>query len=446
MQAKFEPTIIILSAGNGERMQSYIPKVLHKISSLPIIEYVIQLGISLNSNLNHTYIVINQKLQNHQIFQKLDEKYKLNKILQKEQFGTGDAVKTACNNINTLNDLVLILYGDTPFVKKETILSMHDKIKDDFDLCIIGFNSNNPKGYGRIISDEQNKISEIIEDKEATLKQKEIKLCNSGIILTKKEPLCDFLDTYSGNEYNLHNEFYLTDLIKYSNLKQKKCTYITVEENEVIGINNRQQLISAEKYKQSLIVNYLLDNGVTIINPETSYFANSINIQKDVLIYPNVFIGNNSSIESNSIVHSFSYIEGAEIKNGSVIGPFARIRPKTKIGENSKIGNFVEVKNSDLMNNVKAAHLSYIGDATISDDVTIGAGTVFCNYDGKNKHNTTIGKKVFIGSNSSIISPIKINSKAMIAAGSIITKDVEEKTLAIARSKQINLKNKSKIF
>ena len=445
MQEKFEPTIIILSAGNGERMQSSIPKVLHKISSQSIIEYVINLGISLNTNSNHTHIVINTELQNHKIFQKLNEQYKLNKIVQKERLGTGDAVKTACNNIDSLNDLILILYGDTPFVRKKTILNMHDKIKDGSDLCIIGFNSNNPKGYGRIISDGQNKISEIIEDKEATTKQKEIKLCNSGIILTKKEALCDFLDKHSSNEYNLNHEFYLTDIVKYLNLKQKNCTYITAEEDEVIGINNRHQLISAEKYNQSLIIDRLLSNGVTIINPKTSYFANSINIQNDVVIYPNVFIGNNTSIESNSIIHSFSYIEGADIKYGSIIGPFARIRPKTKIGKNSKIGNFVEVKNSDLMNNVKAGHLSYIGDATISDNVNIGAGTVFCNYDGKNKHHSFVGEKVFIGSNSSIISPVKIDSKSTIAAGSVITKDVEEGTLAIARSKQINLKNKSKI-
>ena len=175
------------------------------------------------------------------------------------------------------------------------------------------------------------------------------------------------------------------------------------------------------------------------------YFANNIDIQNDVTIYPNVFIGSNTYIESNSIIHSFSHIEGATIENGSVIGPFARIRPKTRIGKNSKIGNFVEVKNSNLMKNVKAGHLSYIGDATISDNVNIGAGTVFCNYDGKNKHHTFVGEKVFIGSNSSIISPVKINSKAMIAAGSVITKDVEENALAIARSKQTNLKNKSKI-
>jgi len=340
---------------------------------------------------------------------------------------------------------VLILYGDTPFVTKETIFNMHNEIKGGSDLCIISFNSSNPKGYGRIISDNQNKISEIIEEKEATAMQKEIKLCNSGIVLVKKEALCDFLHVTGKNKYSLHHEFYLTDIVKYLNQKQKNCSYVIAKEDEVIGINNRNQLVYAEKYNQSLIANRLLNNGVTVINSETSYFANNIDIQNDVTIYPNVFIGSNTYIESNSIIHSFSHIEGATIENGSVIGPFARIRPKTRIGKNSKIGNFVEVKNSNLMKNVKAGHLSYIGDATISDNVNIGAGTVFCNYDGKNKHHTFVGEKVFIGSNSSIISPVKINSKAMIAAGSVITKDVEENALAIARSKQTNLKNKSKI-
>ena len=445
MQEKFEPTIIILSAGNGERMQSSIPKILHKISSQLIVEYVIKLGISLNSCSNHTHIVVNRELQNHITFQELHDKYKLHEIVQSKRLGTGDAVKIACDNIESLNDLVLILYGDTPFVTKETIFNMHNEIKGGSDLCIIGFNSSNPKGYGRIISDNQNKISEIIEEKEATAMQKEIKLCNSGIVLVKKEALCDFLHVTGKNKYSLNHEFYLTDIVKYLNQKQKNCSYVIAKEDEVIGINNRNQLVYAEKYNQSLIANRLLNNGVTIINSETSYFANNIDIQNDVTIYPNVFIGSNTYIESNSIIHSFSHIEGATIENGSVIGPFARIRPKTRIGKNSKIGNFVEVKNSNLMKNVKAGHLSYIGDATISDNVNIGAGTVFCNYDGKNKHHTFVGEKVFIGSNSSIISPVKINSKAMIAAGSVITKDVEENALAIARSKQTNLKNKSKI-
>ena len=446
MQEKFNPTIIILSAGKGERIKSCTPKVLHNINSQSIIEYVAMLCSSLSTTSDHTYIVINHELQNNIIFQKISNKYKINEIIQKERFGTGNAVSIACDNIPFLNNVVLILYGDTPFIQKDTILNMYKTIQSGSDLCIVAFSAENPQGYGRIISGDQNKVLAIIEDQDATEKEKKIDLCASGIILIKKESLLNFLLKYKSNIYNLQHEFYFTDVVRYLNTQGQKCTYIIAEENEVMGVNDRRQLMYAEKYNQLRISNKLLDNGVTLINPETSYFANNIDIQHDVIIYSNVFIGNNSSIKTNSIIHSFSYIEGVEVGAGSIIGPFARIRGRTKIGVNSKIGNFVELKNSDLHDNIKASHLSYIGDTTIADNVNIGAGTVFCNYDGKDKHRSYIGKDVFIGSNSSIISPIIIHSNAVIAAGSVITKDVDKSTLAIARSKQISIPKKVNEF
>ena len=445
MQEKFKPTIIILSAGNGERMQSSIPKVLHEISMQPIIEYVVSLAGAFNSDSNLINIVVNKELQSHKVFKDIASKYKLKNILQRQKLGTGDAVKVACDNIDSINDLVLILYGDTPFFTKQTIINMYNNINSGADLCILGFNAKNSDGYGRIISHENNRIIEIIEDVDADDQQKQIKLCNSGIILVKKHVIKGFLDENEGINYNSKHEFYLTDIVKYAVLRKMVCTYILTDEAEVMGINNRAQLVNAEYYNQRLIVKKLLNNGVTVINPESSYFANNINIQKDVIIYPNVFIGKDTVISKNSIINSFSHMEGAIIEEKSIIGPFARIRPKTKIGNNVKIGNFVEVKNSTLMNNVKAGHLSYIGDATISKDVNIGAGTVFCNYDGKNKHHSFVGEKVFIGSNTSIVSPVKIDSKSMVAAGSVITKNVKKNDLALARSKQVNFKNKSKI-
>ena len=443
MQGKFKPTIIILSAGNGERMQSSIPKVLHEVSLKPIIEYVINLAAVINSDsLN---IVINEELQNNQTFKDFAIKYKLKIILQKERLGTGDAVKIAFNNITAINDLVLILYGDTPFVTENTIMNMYNEIDRGADLCVVGFDANNPDGYGRVVSKDNNRVVEIIEDKDANNQQKQIKLCNSGIILAKKHILEGFLSKSNKLDYDFQKEFYLTDIVKYTVLRGKICTYILADESEVMGINDRVQLINAEYYNQKLIVKRLLSNGVTVINPQSSYFANNIKVKNDVIIYPNVFIGKDTVINSGSIINSFSHIEGVTVDKGVIIGPFARIRPNTKIGSNSKIGNFVEIKNSTLMNNIKAGHLSYIGDATIYDDVNIGAGTVFCNYDGENKHHSVIGEKVFIGSNTSIISPVKVDSKSMIAAGSVITKNIDKYDLAIARSKQVNLKNKSKV-
>lgn len=443
MQGKFKPTIIILSAGNGERMQSSIPKVLHEISMQPILQYVLNLAAAVNADsLN---IVINEELQSHKIFKDIASKYKFKKSLQKQRLGTGDAVKIAYNNMRSINDLILILYGDTPFVTEKTIMNMYEEINSGADLCIVGFNAKNPNGYGRVVSSDHNKVIEIIEDKDANDQQKQIKLCNSGIILAKKHIVEDFLSENNNVDYNFQKEFYLTDIVKYAVLRKKVCTYVLADEAEVMGVNDRMQLINAEYYNQKLITKRLLNGGVTVINPESSYFASNIKVQNDVIIYPNVFIGKDTVINQGSIIKSFSHIEGAVIQNRVVIGPFARIRPNTKIGDNSKIGNFVEIKNSTLMGNIKAGHLSYIGDATISSDVNIGAGTVFCNYDGENKHHSFIGEKVFIGSNTSIISPVKIDSKSMVAAGSVITKNVDKNDLAIARSKQMNLKNKSKI-
>ena len=442
MQEKFKPTVIILSGGKGQRMKSMIPKVLHTVSLQPIIQYVLDLGISLGISSNNINLVVSEELINNKIFQELDNRYRFNKILQKDSLGTGDAVRTAYNNISYLEDIVLILYGDTPFIKKETILKMFNEINNGSDINIIGFNSCRPEGYGRILSTGINSVIEIVEDKNTNTKQKQIQLCNSGIFLVKKNIFSEFLSAESTFRYNSNDEHYFTDIIKYCVQKKKKCTYILAEENEVMGINNRQQLMYAEKYNQINIVNKLLGNDVTIINPGSSYFANNIKVQNHVIIYPNVFIGNNTCIMKNTIINSFSYLEGVNIGEHTVIGPFTRVRANTKIGNNSRIGNFVEIKNTILMDNVKAKHLSYIGDATIESNVNIGAGTVFCNYDGKKKSHSYVHQNAFIGSNSSIISPIEIGEGSVIGAGSVITKKVKANDLVLSRSKQISLKNK----
>ena len=444
MQAKFKPTVIILSAGNGERMKSSTPKVLHRIAFKPMIEYVLELAELVNSNHKDICMVINHELKHNSQFKEISERYAFSTVIQEKRLGTGDAVKTAYNNIDSINDLVLILYGDTPFINAASINRMFEQVTNGSDISIVGFNAKNPTGYGRIISMSNNKAKEIVEEKETTEEQKSISLCNSGIMLIKKDALADFLENGSKINKNV-SEFYLTDIISHLNNNSRICTYIVADEDEVMGINDRNQLSIAEEYMQEIIRAEMMSGGVTIIKPETSYFAKSIQVSKDVTIYPNVFIGENTTIKSKVTIHSFSHIEGVLIDEEATIGPFARIRPHTKIGKKSKIGNFVEVKNSTLLENVKAGHLSYIGDATIHNNVNIGAGTVFCNYDGTRKHHSEVGEQTFIGSNTSIISPVTIKSKATIAAGSVITKNVEDNDLAVARSQQINFKNKSKV-
>ena len=317
MQEICKSTIIILAGGQGKRMQSFLPKVLHEISLQPIIQYVLNLGLALNSNTTDLNVVINEELNNNPIFKKIHSKFRFKKILQKDSLGTGDALRTAFYKINSTNDFTLILYGDTPFIKKQTVLKMYNQIKNGSDISIIGFHSLNPKGYGRIIAQNHNNVLEIIEEKNANTKQKTIQLCNSGIILVKRKILSEFLAMSTACSYNLDNEFYLTDIVKFSVKNKKRSTYVIAKESEVTGINDKRQLVHAEKYNQINIVNKLLDKGVIVMNHETSYFANNISIQKDVIIYPNVFIGHNTAIMRNSIVHSFSYLEEVSIGKNS---------------------------------------------------------------------------------------------------------------------------------
>ena len=442
MQEQFKPTVIILCGGRGKRMQSTTPKVLHQVSLQPIIQYILDLCVSLNIGSSNIHLVINEALKNNKVFQRLDNHYKFNKILQKDSLGTGDAVRTAYNKIPYLKDIVLILYGDTPFITRQTIFKMFHEIKNGSDTNIVAFHSSHPEGYGRIISTDTKRVTEIVEDKNTNTKQKQIQLCNAGIFLVRKDILSNFLNTKHSYHNHLNNEYYLTDIIKHCVQNKKKCTYIIAEENEVMGINNRQQLMYAEQYNQLNIINKLIDNSVTIISPNSSYFAYNIKIENNVIIYPNTFIGNNTYIMKNTIINSFSYLEDVHIGENVIIGPFARIRAKTKIGNNSTIGNFVELKNTTIMNNVKTKHLSYVGDATIENNVNIGAGTVFCNYDGRKKSHSYVQKNAFIGSNTSIIAPIEIGSGSIIGAGSVITKKVKANDLVLSRAKQISLKNK----
>ncbi|MFQ3307708.1 MAG: bifunctional UDP-N-acetylglucosamine pyrophosphorylase/glucosamine-1-phosphate N-acetyltransferase [Candidatus Midichloriaceae bacterium] len=442
MQEDFKLTIIILSAGDGDRMKSSTSKVLHKVAGQTLIEYSLELSKEFDPGLKNTITVINDKLRQDEVFKEILRQNNHKSVVQKRKLGTGDAVDTALRSSDEIKDIVLILYADTPFVTSNTIRKMYDEILQGADLSIVGFVNENPIGYGRLVVDDNCRVSEIIEEKETDEKQRLIKLCNSGIMMVKKDLLLSFFEKYKDIVLDGDKEFYLTDIVSYANFLQKKCVYVDVSKEEAMGINTKKQLMFAENYMQEKITCDLLDNGVLLIKPETSYFSKNIMIERDVTIYPNVFIGNGTKLHTGVTIKSFSHIEQAEIKKDSVIGPYARIRPNTIIGEDSKIGNFVEIKNSSIMNGVKMGHLSYVGDATIGENVNIGAGTIFCNYDGKKKHKSVVEENVFIGSNTSIISPVIIKKNSKIGAGSVITKDIGEEELAIGRSKQINIKKK----
>ncbi|WHQ46549.1 MAG: bifunctional UDP-N-acetylglucosamine diphosphorylase/glucosamine-1-phosphate N-acetyltransferase GlmU [Candidatus Midichloria sp.] len=428
-------TTIILAAGSGSRMLSSLPKVLHKVAQQPLLEYVIKLAKNCSEEV---ITVINKELASHKSFNKLINNYKTATALQLKPLGTADAVKSAIEYVKS--EYTLILYADVPFVEESTIKKMWEKKSD---LVVLGFEHFKDKQYGRIVVDERNRPIKIIEKKDAKEEELKITLCHSGILLIKTALLKEFLDKVSNN--NNSKEYYLTDLIefvyKHKNL-YKSSLIKTPDYNEIIGINNKSQLAYVEGILQEKLRTSLLNKGVIMIAPNTVFLTPTTRIEKDAIIHPFVFFGPNVWIGSDVTVLPFSHLEGVKVEKGAIIGPFARIRPKTEIKENSKIGNFVEVKNTVLDKDTKVSHLSYIGDATIGKNVNIGAGTIFCNYDGRKKYHSTVGNNSFIGSNSCIISPIQIDENVLVGAGSVVTQDIPANHLAIARVKQKNIKKR----
>ena len=416
---------IILAAGKGTRMKSSMPKVMHKIAGRMMIHHVIE--ASLNENIT---VIIGPEMDD---LAQAVSPYET--VIQHQQLGTADAVKAARNSIGSFNGYIFILYGDVPFIQSDTLSALYDKAQDS-GLAVLGFEADDPHGYGRLIANNDY-ISEIIEEKDATDKQREVTLCNSGIFCMKGSSLFSWLDKIENN--NKQGEYYLTDIVSVAADDNVKCGYIVTGESEVMGVNSRVQLSQAEFAIQCHLRDLAMDNGVTMIDPDSVFLSMDTQFGTDIIIEPNVIIGENVCIESHTHIHAFSHIEGADIGESSEIGPFARIRPKSKIGNHVTVGNFIEVNRSEFKDGSKSKHLSYIGDTIIGEKSNIGAGTVFANYDGFNKHVSSTGKGAFIGSNSTIISPVQIGDGAMVAAGSTISKDVDDNSMAVARQKQRNL-------
>ncbi len=445
--------IVILAAGLGTRMKSKIPKLLHKIFDVPIIDYVIETAKTLNpSNL---FVVINPQLQ--ELKEHLSN-YDINFVFQKEPKGTGNAVLSALSFLRSED--ILILNGDTPLLKVETICKFIDLYKKNtIDMAILSFKPKREHSYGRILRDEKGNVQKIVEVTDLSENQKNISEANSGVYLLNRQ-LAEFVRVIEENP--IKKEYYFTDLVEIAVKKGKKVeAYTIAEEEELIGINTRAELSLATKYLRDRIVREWMDKGVTIYDSATTWISPKVQIGEDTVIYPNVFIEGETIIGKNCILYQgvrlrncliedsveikdHTVVENAQIKSGSKIGPFAHLRPDTVIGKNCRVGNFVEIKKSFLNDGTKAAHLSYIGDAEIGKNVNIGAGTITCNYDGTKKHKTVIEDNVFVGSDSQLVAPVKINKDAYIAAGSTITKEVPEGCLAISRVPQRHIEGWSK--
>ena len=431
--------VIILTAGKGTRMKSSKPKVLHEIGHAPMYYHVHQSA----KNLISDKPIFVTSAENQQIKDSLRElQIDAEIVIQQKQKGTGHAVKVALDNISDVKKITLILYGDTPLILPSTLKRLVKSVNANAPFSFLGFQTNNPQSYGRIFTDEQGYIKKIMEAKEINQEDSSVPpICNSGILCALMEPLSKLLPQISNS--NSSREYYLTDIAELALTSGLHTNLVLCDEEETLGINSQIELAAAEKVFQKRSREHFMHKGITMIDPDTVYFSFDTEISPDVIIEPSVHFGKNVQIQSDVVVHSFSYLEGCHVSAGSKIGPYARIRPGTFIAEDSKIGNFVEIKATKLGQRNKVSHLTYVGDAEIGDDTNIGAGTVFCNYDGQNKHKTTIGKGAFIGSNTLLVAPVKVGDHSFTGAGSVITQDVPEQSLSIARARQKNLNNKA---
>jgi bifunctional UDP-N-acetylglucosamine pyrophosphorylase / glucosamine-1-phosphate N-acetyltransferase len=426
---------IILAAGKGTRMKSDLHKVLHPIAGRPMLMHLMDAVDALNPA--KKVVVVGSGKE--QLEAALAGSAEL--AIQEPQHGTGHAVQQAEAALagfakdNPTGD-VLILYGDVPFVPTATMQMMIDRLNADDApaIVVLAFEPDDPTGYGRVIV-ENGRIAKMVEQKDASAAEKAVKLSNSGLMAVKGADLFALLARVTDD--NAQKEYYLTDIVNIANSDGRTCVAVVTDPFDVAGINSRAQLAEMEGEWQKRRRAQAMDDGATLIAPETVWFAYDTLIGRDVLIEPNVFFGPGVRVADNVKIRGHSHIEGAIIASGCEVGPFARLRPGTVLEEKAKIGNFVETKKAHLGKGAKANHLTYLGDATVGAGANIGAGTITCNYDGYFKYQTVIGEGAFIGSNSALIAPVKIGRDAIVAAGSAVSRDVADGELRMVRAEQL---------
>ena len=422
--------LIILAAGKGTRMNSDLPKVLHGIAGVPMLVHAMTAGAALDPA--RTVIVAGHEAdQVRRATLAHDDTAQV--VEQTEQLGTAHAVAQARDALAGFDGTAIVLYGDTPFVRPETLEAMMTA-QSHHDVVVLGFEAADPGRYGRLVT-QGDTLERIVEFKDATEEERAITLCNSGVIACAAPLLFDLIDAV-GND-NAAEEFYLTDIVALARARGLSATTVSCDEAETLGVNSRAQLAEAEAAFQARARENALEDGVTLQAPETVYFAYDTVIGRDTVIEPNVVFGAGVTVESGAQIRAFSHLEGCHVARGGIIGPYARLRPGAELAEDVRIGNFVEVKNAQIAEGAKVNHLSYIGDATVGAASNIGAGTITCNYDGVMKHHTHIGARAFIGSNTMLVAPVSIGDGAMTGSGSVITSDVEPDALALSRAPQV---------
>jgi bifunctional UDP-N-acetylglucosamine pyrophosphorylase / glucosamine-1-phosphate N-acetyltransferase len=423
---------VVLAAGESTRMKSSKSKVLHTVGNLPMISHVI--SALEKTGVSDVALVVGRDAD-PVISAARSGKLSVTAFEQKERLGTGHAVLAAREGIAKGYDQIIIAYGDAPLIEPGPLVDALAKVRGGFDAAVIGFQTDKPTGYGRLLEHDGELVA-IREEKDATPEERKVTFCNSGLLAINGTKALQLLSKITNN--NVKGEYYLTDIIEILRVQGGKAATVEAPADTVAGCNNRAELAELEAIWQHRRRRELMIDGVTMIAPETVFLSFDTEIAPDVTIEPNVIFGPGVRVESGAVIHAFSHLEGAHVASGANVGPFARLRPGANLHANTKVGNFVEIKKAEIGEGAKVSHLTYIGDAVVGRGANIGAGTVTCNYDGFNKFETVIGEDSFIGSNTLLVAPVKIGRGALTATGSVITENVPDDAAAFGRARQVN--------
>ena len=413
-------------------MRSDTTKVLHKVGGRSMLDWSLALAQDLNCDRQILVISTHSEELRHIANERVGE----NQIaIQDPPQGTGHAVQCATPALEGFDGAVIVLYADTPLLPADAVVQAFEALESGAHIAVLGFDANEPGGYGRLICEPNGDLVRIVEAKDASPDELAVGFCNSGVMAVHSKHLKSLLDQLDNN--NANGEYYLTDIVSIGRKNGLKSVAVRCEESDVLGVNSRVQLAEAEAEFQKKQRIKFMEDGVTLIDPASVFFSFDTQVQRDVIIEPNVVFGPGVRVEQGVQIRAFSHLEGCTVGEGSMVGPYARLRPGAELGHGVHIGNFVEVKNTKVGDGAKANHLSYLGDGEVGERSNIGAGTIFCNYDGYFKHKTLIGKDVFVGSNSSLVAPVTLGDTSFVGTGSVVTEDVPEGALALARGRQV---------
>ncbi|MFT3727104.1 MAG: bifunctional UDP-N-acetylglucosamine diphosphorylase/glucosamine-1-phosphate N-acetyltransferase GlmU [Terricaulis sp.] len=425
---------IILAAGQGTRMKSELPKVLHQVGGRAMLDWAI--ASVRGAGVSRIVVVVSKSapaLNAH-----VEKALGANSIaIQDPPLGTGHAVRAAEQALADFDGDAVVLYGDGPLIQASRVGELFDARASSGGMTVLGFSAANPFGYGRLIVGADSTLERIVEEKEASEAERAVKLSNSGVICADAQTLFKLLAQVKND--NAKGEYYLTDVPALGRTAGVATRVVMADESETLGVNSRAELAQAEAVFQQRARKAAMDAGVTLIDPASVYFSYDTEIAADVVIEPNVFFGPGVKIGQGARIKTSCRLEGAQVGAGAQLGPFAQLRPGAKLGANSHIGNFVEVKNSNIGEGAKANHLAYVGDADVGARANLGAGTITCNYDGFDKYRTTIGADAFIGSDTALVAPVTVGEGAYTGTGSVITKDVPSGALGVGRARQENI-------